>query len=253
MTRFSMPRVWALALLLGLVTPAARAGDDVRCVQDALAATAFSAGEPDGIWGRRTEAGVTDILAHLGLSAAGTTKEHAAELCALLRGLSPDQLTLAAIRSYPVRIEPDGLAAINGRPAFDTSRIDIDSARTETCAFQIFRRVFEDGREEMLASGTLSIEAGHLRFGPHSWRTGGRADASYLTDQAALVVDRSGRIHGPMPFFHMFIRPGEESPPPVMVELGLRKKQDEVGPRTVGWFDVNSWGDGFLLVYGCRA
>ena len=240
-----------ILLIMALQVPA-HANEDVKCVQDALSQTAYSAGASDGAWGRKTAASVAAAYDQLGFQDYPKEKQNAKSICSVLQALNDDQRSLLAYRLYPIEIDEDEFSQLTGRLAYDFSKVQVDKNRNEKCNFIVKRRAFHDDRREQLASGSLEIIGGRIYFGGHYWSTGGMADETYLKEQANVVVAENGKFFGTMPFFHMFVRAGEEAPPPYIVELGLRKKDDEVGDQSYFWFNVNTWGDGFLQVYGCK-
>ena len=245
------PKYVVLILALFGFPLLARADDSVQCIQIALSKTAFSVDAVDGNWGRRTSDAVNGIYNQLGLQTEDHEKENAAAICAKLTTLSENEKDLASIRLYPVEINSDDFAKLNGGPIFNFKKIAVNAKLNESCQFLIKRRAFHDDRREMMASGYLDVVSGHVFFGKNTWMTGGLADDTYLKEQSNLAIDEKGRIFGIMPFFHMFVRAGEEAPVPYMVELGKKRKLDEIGKHSSIWFDVNSWGDGFLEVYNC--
>lgn len=241
----------AYALAFSGITFMVHADDDVRCIQTALSNTAFSVRLIDGNWGRQTSEAVNGIYKQLEFQSENHKKENAPEICKTLTNLSDEEKEKVSVRQYPVEIDPEDIVKVANGPIYDFSRVKIDSTKNENCQFTIKRRAFEDDRREVMASGEFRITAGHIFFGQHSWETGGLADDTYLKDQSNLSIDVKGRVFGIMPFFHMFVRPGEEAPVPFMVELGKKRKLDEIREQSSIWFDVNSWGDGFIQIYNC--
>jgi hypothetical protein len=239
-----------LSLLVCLGFPATALAD-VRCIQEFLSETAFDPGPVDGAWGRQTSAALNGFLAQVGLDA---DPEDRGKICDLMRGSDAEVYKLiAAYRRYPVEIELDTLQALLDRPLFDFSQVDIATEEYSTCVFFIRRHVQHDGRYEDMVGGQITIEGGVISFGRHTWLTRGFADESYLSEEASLVVDRNGQVHGTMPYFHMFISAGEIAQPPVQVTLSREHRPVEgVFPKGVSIFNVDTWQDGVFEIRSCR-
>ncbi len=256
MTFFShsqkMYRFCLLVLTAAFVGGAAFA--DIRCVQDFLSETAFDPGPVDGIWGRRTEGAAKAFLAQAEVTVpGGVTKANAAAICELLSGSARESLQgLGRYRRYGITISVDELVAFTGKKIVDFSGIDVATGvYFDSCYFRIERKIRESGQVQGLASGRLSIEGGNINFGPHHWRTGGLADQSYLENEAVLVLDREGRLHGEMPFFLLFVDRGEVAYPPDYVQLPKDFVPSQDFPHGTTSFFADAWADGQITLSGC--
>lgn len=244
----------SLFAALAAIMMAQQATANVRCVQEFLSETSFDPGPIDGLWGRQTEQAASALLDQTDLSVSGgVTRNNADAVCALFNGPDRDKLLrLGRYRIYAITIDPEDLSALTGKRVIDFSDVDVASTVSfDQCRFTIGRKVRSDQREETLASGLLSIDRGNIIFAQHIWNTGGLADETYLHNEARLVIDKDGIVHGRMPFFHMFEVAGQTVAPPLDVELPGTHDAPGAFPLGVTRFPVTSFADGFLDIYVC--
>ena len=110
-----------------------------------------------------------------------------------------------------------------------------------------------------MARGEFSVETGRIKFGKNSWNTGGLADSSYLQEQAALVFSDDFLLNGSVPYFHLFVSPGEIAKRPLQIDFD-KTQEDNTWPKHINkliWqrvyrFDVDHWQTGILGLQ-CRA
>ena len=158
------------------------------------------------------------------------------------------------IQSFNVIIEARTLQSLKRLPwEYDFSRKDVwTDLKKEKCFFSLSRRVIENNRIELLASGALSIENGKIVFGKNSWKTRGMSNPDYLKNESDLRVLRNGIPTGKIPFFLLFTNKGEVARPPKYVELS---KQRELGDneKVEGRYSfyVDDWAEGLLDVRDC--
>ena len=158
------------------------------------------------------------------------------------------------IQTFDVVMETETFQSLKRLPwEYDFSGKDVwTDLKKEKCFFSLSRRVIEDKRIELLASGAFSIENGKIIFGSNSWKTGGMSSPEYLKNESNLRVSRNGIPVGKIPFFLLFTNKGEVARPPKYVELSKQRESgDNESVEGRYSFYVDDWAEGLLDVRNC--
>ncbi|MDC3287284.1 hypothetical protein OAV67_06485 [Alphaproteobacteria bacterium] len=158
------------------------------------------------------------------------------------------------IQTFDVFMKTEMLQGLKRLPwAYDFSSKDVwKDLKKDKCFFSLSRRVIENKRIELLASGAFSIENGKIIFGSNSWKTGGMSSPEYLKNESNLRVLRNGIPIGKIPFFLLFTNKGEVARPPKYVELSKQRESGD-NERVEGRYSfyVDDWAEGLLDVRNC--
>ena len=103
------------------------------------------------------------------------------------------------------------------------------------------------------------MKNGIITFGDNLWYTGGLADSSYLKDQGVLAISDGFLLHGSIPYFHMFVSPGEIAQKPLQIDFAgteseeIQKifKVNENWPKVYPFY-VDTWQSGAIKLL-CRS
>ena len=124
--------------------------------------------------------------------------------------------------------------------------------------FLFQRKQIENKRVELLATGKFSINGGVISFEKNRWRTGGLADGSYLIKDGALALSDNYLLHGTIPYFHLFVSPGEIAERPMQIDFNGTSHDDtkNISQSDESWrmrysFYVDTWQSG-ILTLKCR-
>ena len=233
---------------------------NVRCIQSFLSETVFDPGPVDGAWGKKTATALKDYASYHQLTLkTEIDRKNAAALCTELKAF---QLPLKAplVRRFDINIVLKDLEEFTGRKHLDLSNINVMMMLNQNmCWFWISRQQIETKWIEELARGEFSVETGRIKFGKNWWNTGGLADSSYLQEQAALVFSDDFLLNGSIPYFHLFVSPGEIAERPLQIDFE-KTQEDNTWPKHINkliWqrvyrFDVDHWQTG-ILDLRCRA
>jgi len=226
---------------------------NITCIQEVLSNTVFNPGPIDGAWGKKTETAVKDYFNYMGIKVNfPITKQNSQNICSEIQSHDTKKPNLS-YRKFHIEINKSDLENFLGRKLFDFEKYDLAlNVSDQDCSFRIFRKVHHDGRQEMLASGTLDIYKGNIVFRKNYWETGGIADSSYLEEQASIALLKDKSLVGAMPYFPFFVDPGEIAEPPITIEFDKVKKGGNDFVHTFK-FDVDDWASGIISISGCDA
>jgi len=211
-----------ITILSGFIvlTGATVGNANVRCVQTFLSKTVFDPGPVDGAWGKKTATALADFAEYHKVEfSKGINRKNAPALCDELINL--DRLMdQPSVRRFQVNISVGDLENFTGRKQLDVSKLNLMTNATRFgCRFSISRKQIESKKIELLASGKFSVEGGIIKFGENSWYTNGLADSSYLIEQGILALADDYLLHGTIPYFHLFVSPGEIAHQPMQIEF----------------------------------
>ena len=231
----------------------------VKCIQNFLSKTVFDPGPVDGAWGGRTATALSDFANYhkVGLSNE-ISRQNVNALCDEIRNFD-HQLGKALVRRFNINISVNDLEKFTGRKQFDVSKINLmTSVNKHKWMFSISRKQIENKRVELLATGKISINGGVIKFEKNRWRTCGLADSSYLIKDGALAFSDNYLLHGTIPYFHMFVSPGEIAERPMQIDFNGISHDDtkNISQSDESWrkrysFYVDTWQSG-ILTLKCR-
>ena len=248
--------ILCVATIINYVAPT-KAIANVRCIQSFLSDTVFDPGPVDGAWGKKTAAALQDYASyHELIFTTKIDRKNAMTLCSELKAF---QLPLDAplVRRFDVNIVLKDLEEFTGRKHLDLSNINVMTMLNQNeCLFSISRQQIESKKIEELATGQFSVESGLIKFGKNSWKTGGLADSSYLQEQGVLAFSDDYLLNGSIPYFHMFVSPGEIAQRPMQIDF-FNTEEDNSYKNEFIWrreyrFDVDNWQTG-IIGLRCRA
>lgn len=226
----------------------------VKCVQEFLSQTPFDPGPVDGAWGKKTATALEGFFTQVSGSVdGGLGKGNVEEICAVLNGDQHDEwLISAALRLYPVKIDPNQVSIAVSRTDFNFSKSDIADAQNWQCNFVISRDLEGEDDVERLAKGKLEIVDGQLEFRKHQWYTGGMSDDTFLTDDANLMLTKSGKIVGKIPYFHLYVDRGDVALQPLYPTLSTDFEEIRKFPEGESAFHVEAGMLGIFKLWGCK-
>lgn len=227
---------------------------NVRCVQMFLAKTVFDPGPVDGAWGKKTASALSDYANYYKIEFANEiNRKNAKALCEEIKKLDQPS-NKAVVRKFQINILVDELEKFTGRRQLDLSKLNLlVNLSHQKCFFKISRKQIESKKIERLASGSFSVEGGVVKFGKNRWQTGGLADKSYLIEQGALAFTDDYLLHGTIPYFHLFVSPGEIAQKPMQIDFNgttygddqNKLKPDEPWPKVYPFY-VDTWQSGII-------
>lgn len=232
----------------------------VNCIQTHLSKTVFDPGPVDGAWGEKTATALSDYAAyHDIVFSQKIDQKNAIVLCVELTSLNTNQVS-PTVRRYDVNIPLDNLEEFTGRKQLDVSSLKLLTSLTnDNCRFEIFRKVIENKRVEGLASGDFTVKNGIITFGDNLWYTGGLADSSYLKEKGVLAISDGFLLHGYIPYFHMFVSPGEIAQKPLQIDFTGTESEEtqKIFKVNENWpkvypFYVDTWQSGAISLL-CRS
>ena len=251
-----------ISVLSALITlSAATAGNaSVKCIQNFLSKTVFDPGPVDGAWGGKTATALSDFAEYHKIELSKEiSRQNVNRLCDEVRKFD-HHLGKALVRRFKINISVNDLEKFTGRKQFDVSKINLMSnLNGHKCRFSIQRKQIKNKYKlpELLATGKFSINGGVISFEKNEWRTGGLADGSYLIKDGALALSDNYLLHGTIPYFHLFVSPGEIAERPMQIDFnGTSHYDKKISQSDESWrmrysFYVDTWQSG-ILTLKCR-
>ena len=246
-------RYVSLPFLLFILTPTVTVAN-VRCIQTFLSKTVFDPGPVDGAWGKKTATALHDFATYHELKFSNEiNRKNAGSLCEELTKFETP-ITNPIVRRFDVSISLSDLEEFTGRKQLDVSNFKLmRNFSSNNCRFEISRKQIETKRVEVLASGDFEVTSGLVTFGENRWRTGGLADSSFLKQQGILAFEEEFLLHGSIPYFHLFVSPGEIAQRPMQIDFSGTESEevseilkiDENWPK-VYQFYVDTWQSGII-------
>jgi hypothetical protein len=240
-----------------IILSAVTAGNaSVKCVQNFLSKTVFDPGPVDGAWGTKTAIALSDFANYHKVELSNEiNRKNVNALCDEIRKFD-HQLGEAVVRRFQINIAVNDLEKFTGRKQFDISKINLMSnVNRHKCKFSISRKQIENKKVELLATGKLSINGGVIKFEKNRWRTGGLADSSYLIKDGVLAFSNNYLLHGTIPYFHLFVSPGEIAQRPMQIDFNGTSHDDanKIPQSDESWrkrysFYVDTWQSGILAL-----
>ena len=231
----------------------------VKCIQNFLSKTVFDPGPVDGAWGGKTATALSDFAEYHKIELSKEiSRQNVNRLCDEVRKFDY-HLGKAVVRRFKINISVYDLEKFTGRKQFDISKINLMShLNGHKCRFSIQRKQIESKKVELLATGKFSINGGVISFEKNKWRTGGLADGSYLIKDGAIALSDNYLLHGTIPYFHLFVSPGEVAERPMQIDFNGTSHDDtkNISQSDKSWrkrysFYVDTWQSG-ILTLKCR-
>ena len=246
-------RYVSLLFLLFILTPTVTKAN-VRCIQTFLSKTVFDPGPVDGAWGKKTATALHDYATYHELNlSTEINRKNAKSLCEELTKFERS-IPIPNVRRFDISISLSELEDFTGRKQLDVSSFKLmRNFSSDNCRFKISRKQIETKRVEVLASGDFEVSGGLVTFGENRWQTGGLADSSFLKEQGILAFEEGFLLHGSIPYFHLFVSPGEIAQRPMQIDFSGTESEevreifkiDENWPKVYPFY-VDTWQSGII-------
>ena len=214
MTKFKL-KIILFAILMVFGTQI-QAEENILCIQKFLAKTVFNPGAPDGVWGKKTETAINQLISQANnFKPQNIKKSDAEDVCKTLKGNQASKLLeIGQFKRFPVEIVAD-IGEIKSLTDFDFSKIIISKNVNYNCNFVILH---SKGFKQ--ASGKVIINNGKLVFKANGWRIGiaSKGSERFLTEEANLRLTQNG-LRGIMPHLS-YVGEGELEKPVQYITLG---------------------------------
>ncbi len=205
-----------LFLMLMVFSTQIQAEENILCIQKFLAKTVFNPGPSDGLWGKKTETAINQLISQANnFKSPNFKKSDAENVCKMLQGNQALKLLeIGQFKRFPIEILAD-IGEIKSVTDFDFSKIDISNNINYNCNFVILHR-----KGFKRASGKVQIDNGKLVFKTHKWKVGLASEGSqrFLIEEANLKLTQNG-LRGIMPHLS-YVGEGEVAKPVQYITLG---------------------------------
>ena len=206
----------ALFLMLMVFSTQIQAEENILCLQKFLAKTVFNPGPSDGVWGKKTETAINQLISQANnFESPYVKKSDAKNVCKMLQGNQALKLLeIGQFKRFPIEILAD-IGEIKSVTDFDFSKITISNDINYNCKFVILH-----SKGFKRASGKVNIDNGKLVFKNHIWQVGLASEGSqrFLIEEANLRVTQNG-LRGIMPHLS-YVDEGEVAKPIQYITLG---------------------------------
>ena len=199
-----------------------QAEENILCIQKFLAKTVFNPGPSDGVWGKKTETAINQLISQANnFKPQNIKKSDAEEVCKTLQGTQASKLLeIGQFKRFPIQISAD-IGEIKSLTDFDFSKITISKNVNYSCSFVILH-----SKGFKRASGKVNINNGKLVFKANRWMVGiaSKGSERFLPEEANLRLTQNG-LRGIMPHLS-YVGEGEVEKPVQYITLGENYIQD---------------------------